>query len=50
MRRRRRWVENELVRLWGKAFGQPPAIMAEPRLMLQLLRGANDASQAPHKK
>ena len=50
MRRRRRWVENELVRLWGKAFGQPPAIMAEPRLMLQLLRGADDAGKPIAKK
>ena len=39
---RRRWIETELVRQWRKAFGEPPAVMGDPHLMVELLRASQE--------
>lgn len=40
---RRRWIENELLRQWRKAFGEPPTVMGDPHLMVALLRASQQA-------
>ncbi len=44
--RRRRWIENELVRQWRKAFGEPPTVMGDPHLMVELLRESQAGERA----